>query len=179
MDHTLNFFKYKESYTLIGVFLTLCFSVYSLIRTSKLTKNGYYIKEVTGLRAKYIESLRKQVAEFTSHALELSKASFGSEKIAQLFRDLELSYGLTKLHLNEENSIDRNLVRHLDKVKDAAINPCAEGEPINIKINQLLTYTQQVLLFEWQNLKYEAKGKPLRDAQIEEKRKAFVAKYPN
>ncbi|MNX55079.1 hypothetical protein D3C86_858280 [compost metagenome] len=162
---------------MIGVFLTLCFSVYSLIRTSKLTKNGYYIKEITGLRARYIESLRKQVAEFASHALELSKAKFGNDKFTELFRDLDLSYGLTKLHLNEENEIDRNLVRHLDKVKDAAINQGAEGEPINIKINQLFTYTQKVLLFEWQNLKYESKGKPLSEHQIEERRKAFVRKY--
>lgn len=176
MDQMLTYFPNKETCILIGVIITTFFSGFALKKTKKLTENGYYIKEITGLRAKYIESLRKQVAEFASKALELSRLTHGSDKNEDLLRDFELSFGLVKLYLNEENQIDLNLAKFLDKIRESAINYDA-NETISLEINQLFTYTQKVLLFEWQNLKYESKGKPFTDDEIKIKRDTFIEKY--
>lgn len=165
---------------LIGIILASSLSAISLYVNVKANRKGAYIKEVTTLKAKYIENLRLVVAEFAALAFECNRATLGvstSDK-DQLMKEVNLKYAHTLLFLNNEDSIDKKLDYYLYEIKKAAVSKGQDGMLIGATIETMLTYTQQVLLFEWRNLRHEAKkGRGMTDQEKQQRRDEFMKKY--
>lgn len=163
----------------LGILATLVISLFALVSNRRLVKKGAYIAEITPLREKYIQNLRQHVSEFASAALELNRATWDDDATdtvwkRQLIRELDLKHGQTSLFLNEENAIDKHLANYLLAVRMSSRSKGNDGMLIEDTIRRMLLYTQQVLIFEWQNLKYEATNGPMDPSEIQLKRKEFL-----
>jgi len=162
-----------------GILATFIISLIALVSNKRMMKKGAYIKEITPLRERYIQNLRQHVSEFASLALELNRATWDGEAVdpaqkRQLIRELDLKHGQTSLFLNEENAIDKQLAYYLQAIRLSAGSKGNNGMQIEDTIRRMFLYTQQVLIFEWQNLKYEATNGPMSQDQIQVKRQEFL-----
>ncbi len=166
-------------FQVIGVFAALIISIISLVVNLIANKKSGYIKEITTLKAKYIDNLRLVVAEFASVAFECNrvfvKASSGDKD--QLIKEVNFKYAHALLFLNNANPIDAELSRLLLKIKIASASAGLDGMAIGATITELCEYTQKVLLFEWRNLKHEAKHGPMDDREIQARRDEFMKPY--
>jgi hypothetical protein len=163
----------------LGIVATFIISLMALLSNKRIMKKGAYIKEITPLRERYIQNLRQHVSEFASLALEFNrlpgvgKTDDPSLK-RQLLKELDLKYGQTSLFLNEENDIDKHLANYLQAVRLAATAKGKAHVQIEETIRKMFLFTQQVLLFEWKNLKFEATNGPMSQKEIETKRDEFL-----
>ena len=169
-----------ETLKILGIFITCLISCVSLYVNLRSNKRTAYIKEITTLKHKYISDLRQQIAEFASKALEyqmaLMVADSDQQSIDKIYQELQFKYNLARLYLNYENSIDEKLGSYLEEILKAGKSRIKSRTALDFKIKSMLKYSERVLLFEWQNLKHEARFGPMSNQLIHKKQKDFNTK---
>ena len=143
-----------ESYvTLIGIVLSLVVGFTSLWIGIKNSRKTIFINSITTSRLKYIEDLRKNIAEFCGlayayHSSTKKETEPVKEDSIKIFK---LSCSI-KLYLDPEcDKFDMQIIHLLDEISKPNIK-----EPF-AKIDKLITISQYLLMLEWQGVKKESK----------------------
>lgn len=148
----------KDIITLIGIVVTLCVSVYSLIVGIVNSKRTIYINSVTTSRTKYINDLKEYIAEFLGLVNYYVAGGFAVTETAEgNLQKIDRLRFLIKFQLNAHHFYDAAMIKTVDRIVNIAKPGMTILDPLHEQINLLTELTQASLKFEWEGIKYEAK----------------------
>ncbi len=131
-----------------------------------ISRRSIYINSVTVERSKWIGELRANIAGLSSQALNInhrlidSHAYDRSNEFNSSAQEIYRLSALIKLQLNPFNEIDANLLSILDEFTDSFNNPTDFMWASHDYL--LIAHAQWLLKAEWEKVKSEAAGLPLK-----------------
>ncbi len=148
----------KDIITLIGIVVTFCVGVYSLIVGISNSKRTIYINSVTTSRTKYINDLKEYIAEFLGLVNYYVAGGFAVTETAEgNLQKLDRLRFLIKFQLNAHHFFDAAMIKTVDRIVDLAKPKMTVLDPLHVQMELLTSLTQASLKFEWEGIKYEAK----------------------
>jgi hypothetical protein len=131
-----------------------------------ISRRSIYINSVTVERSKWIGELRANIASLSSQVLNINHSLIddheyhGSQQFRSATQEIYRLSALIKLQLNPFNEIDANLLSILEEFTDSFNNPTdfmwASHD------YSLIAHAQWLLKAEWEKVKSEAAGLPLK-----------------
>ncbi|MGV3611702.1 MAG: hypothetical protein ACO1N0_12170 [Fluviicola sp.] len=141
----------KEMVTLFGIIVSFIVGSLGLIIGVRNSKKTIFINSVTSMRAKWIDTVRESISEFCGLACQL-KYSFDNNDKMERIQELRF---LIRLKLNPKDKFDKKLVEKLDEIVGLLSN--GDFTSIELKINDLVVLSQDMLKLEWEGVKEESK----------------------
>lgn len=143
----------KDLITLIGIIVSLIVGFSSLYISFKNSKKTIFINSVTASRAKWIETIRKTIADYCGFSMQIFNSTT-PEKL-KLVHDLQNIKYLIKLQLNRNDKFDALIIQSIDKIASHFYDD--NPYELNREINELILLTQDLLKLEWEGVKEESK----------------------
>lgn len=142
--------------------------------TTNVASRSVYINSVTAERSKWIDALRRSIADYTGSAERVisrrkdSKYEHSSEWAADV-QSLRTNLSNVKMRLNPREAIARNLIAAARKVDQAA--RIHRWVDVDLASEIMVRHSQWVLKIEWNRVKMEAASgfelKKLRAAELQ------------
>lgn len=137
--------------TLFGIIVSFIVGSLGLIIGVRNSKKTIFINSVTAMRAKWIDTVRESISEFCGLACQLKYSADDPKKMERI---QELRF-LIRLKLNPKDKFDKNLVTILDEIVNRLDKQYYEN--IEVKIDELIVLSQDMLKLEWEGVKEESK----------------------
>jgi hypothetical protein len=122
------------------------------------SRRALYINSVTVERAKWINALRGNIAEFSRYALTLhgikTRGLLTSKEAIELIEKLNGLMSLIKLQLNPTGEMDAHIIEIIDTFTQANLG-AVDLENTN---GLLISHSQWLLKAEWDRVRFEASG---------------------
>lgn len=144
----------KDYITIGGIAATLIVGVWSLIVSKRNTKKTLYINTITAARIKYIDTVRNTISEFCALSFHFTITKLEGDQKQSVLQKIDTLRFLIKLQLNRNEPIDKSIIDLVDLIPDL-VNPAKIIE-LELVINKLVMYTQDLLKGEWEGVKKES-----------------------
>lgn len=138
----------------------------SAIISSSISKRSAYLAAVTAERSKWIEKLRSNIAElagicnYVHMKLSTDMDYASSAELDEMIRRIEHLAAMIRLQLNPNGKIDQNIIEIILKM------PLLATQKRDVRIFSadllLVSHAQWLLKEEWETVKSEAAGLPMR-----------------
>jgi hypothetical protein len=143
----------KDLITLLGILVSLIVGFTGLYISYQNSKKTIFINSVTASRAKWIDTLRNNIAEYCGLAFQIFQSTT-EEKLRKLDKIQQLRF-LIKLQLNRSDPFDSLVIEKLDSIAFHVYD--SSRAELENEINVLISQTQDILKLEWEGVKAEAK----------------------
>lgn len=171
----------KDSFTIIGIFITLLISILSLYFSIKNNKAIYYVNTITKSRIEWLENLRTTMSEFISktnifynvyYKKDYEKSGIHLSRCKELASKIEMMLNCCDEKDQEIIQITNDILKyysdylddvHNCKVKDGffveTLTMSKNKDYVISKQQELIKKVQIYLKCEWNRVKYESSGK--------------------
>lgn len=125
-----------------------------------IAARNVYINSITAERSKWIDTLRKNLAAYSSAIAHTQLRFAGPEEnrtasIQEKLEEINELASLIQLQLNPRGPIDKNVLRIVESI----VIQKSQNLPLIQKADDLLiSHSQWLLKAEWEKVKYEARG---------------------
>lgn len=143
----------KDLITLVGIIVSLVVGFTGLYISFQNSKKTIFINSVTASRAKWIDTLRNNIAEYCGLAFQIFQSTI-EEKLKKMDRLQQLRF-LIKLQLNRSDSFDLLVIEKIDSISYHVYDD--SRDVTESEINLLINLTQDLLKLEWEGVKEESK----------------------
>jgi len=143
-----------------GIAVTLVVSTANLIYSLRNNKRTMFVNTVTTARLKWIDSLRDKVSEFIAVTARLS-ATPSPEDLPALLLQRDTLLHQIALHLNPLDPTDVAIRELVDYVRELTRRNSMPAE-LDAALVRLRDTTGTYLKKEWNRVKEESEGKPLK-----------------
>lgn len=154
----------KDLITVAGILVSLLVGFTGLYISYQNSKKTIFINAVTSSRARWIDTLRSNIAEYCGLAFQIFQSTT-EEKLRKLDKIQQLRF-LIKLQLNRSDPFDILILEKLDSIA-VHVYDTSRSELEN-EINILINQTQDLLKLEWEGVKEESRKGNL--SKIEKRR---------
>jgi hypothetical protein len=160
--------------SIVGALITIITATITARTTSRVASRSVYINSVTVERSKWIDAMRRSIADFSGAAERVISRrrdpNYGhSSEWATDVQSLRTHFSSLKMRLNPREAAAQNLIAAARKLDQAArIHRWADVE---LATEVMVRHGQWILKFEWHRVKMEAASGPelrrLNQTQIE------------
>jgi hypothetical protein len=145
--------------SLFGALITVVTATISARTTSKVANRSVYINSVTAERSKWIDALRRSIADYSGAAERvISRRSDPkyekSPEWAADVQSLRTHFSSLKMRLNPREAAAQNLITAARKLDQAA--RIHRWEDVELASEIMVRHGQWILKFEWNRVKMEA-----------------------
>lgn len=149
----------KDIITLIGIFLTLLVSTFSLYISFKNSRKTLFINSVTASRIRWIDNLRENISSYCGHTYHLSLTEITESEKQKIIKSIDILRFKIKLQLNRGDKLDEMILQKIDDIPN--LTDSSKIELLAQAINELIIMTQDLLKDEWERVKRESINGPI------------------
>ncbi len=150
----------KDIIAFSGIGVSLAIGIIGLVISYKNSKRTIFINSITSSRIKWIEVVRNYLSQFISNTTLIINGNLDNGERKKIEKDIQITGDNIKLQLNRQSELDLQVINLIEEIQSKLKIILTGVSELN---QELILKSQDLLKFEWERIKEEAKSGDLSD----------------